>query len=557
MIRAALYARYSTDMQRKESIEDQHRVCERLAERHGFAVVARFSDRAISGGTAARPGYQQMLVAARNHEFDVIVAEDTSRLWRNLAEQSPRLAELSDLGMYVVTHDLDTRHESAEIMGAVGGAMASAYRKEIGRRTRRGLEGKARAGKSAGGKSYGYTSATHAGKAQRVIDPEQAATVVRIFEMYAAGMSPRSIAAKLNSEGVPSPGASWNRTERRTDRKWMASAIHCDPKRGSGILNNDTYRGVVIWNRLHWIRSAADSAHRRAVVNPRSEWIEQRDEALRIVSDALWQRVKARQEQRGRDIGVKVKTGLRRHVRPTKYLLSGLLRCAACEAAFVLSNGERYQCVTHVNGDACDVVISLPRDRAERIIMECVQTELLSPAKLAELEKRYRSSVEHPPVDHSRRIAELDREVHNIGDAIAKGLVSEALASRLQAAEADRARLIALQQKPTREPGKLSAATIERRVEMMRKRLAEGGEIARGALREVLPNPIWLEPDVSGRFLWATFRDGVGAALFEREDVLGSFPIVGKVGECGSGGALQQNRIFVSSSTLKRRQSAG
>src|SRR5579863_8972820 len=158
-MRAGLYARYSTDLQREQSIEDQFRVAERLAERHGFAVVARFSDQAISGGTAQRPGYQKLLTAARRRELDVIVAEDTSRLWRNLAEQSPRLAELADLGVHVVTHDLDTRHESAEIMGAVGGAMASAYRKEIGRRTRRGLEGLARNGRSAGGRSYGYLPA--------------------------------------------------------------------------------------------------------------------------------------------------------------------------------------------------------------------------------------------------------------------------------------------------------------------------------------------------------------------------------------------------------------
>src|SRR5665213_1966083 len=111
-----------------------------------------------------------------------------------------QVAELSDLRIHVITHDLDTRHESAEIMGAVGGAMASTYRKEIGRRTRRGLEGLARNGKSAGGKAFGYISATAAGKGQRVIDPEQAATVRRIFELYADGVSPRAIAAQLNSD---------------------------------------------------------------------------------------------------------------------------------------------------------------------------------------------------------------------------------------------------------------------------------------------------------------------------------------------------------------------
>src|SRR5688572_14760247 len=99
MMRAAIYARYSTDKQSGASVDDQFRVCERIAERHSFAVVAKFSDAAISGGTTRRPGYQAMLVAARNHNFEVIIAEDTSRLWRLLAEQAPRLAELEDLGL--------------------------------------------------------------------------------------------------------------------------------------------------------------------------------------------------------------------------------------------------------------------------------------------------------------------------------------------------------------------------------------------------------------------------------------------------------------------------
>lgn len=86
----------------------------------------------MSGGTVHRPGYQAMLAAARKHEFDVIVAEDASRLWRNSAEQAQRLAELRDLGIHVVTHDLDTRQESAVLMGAITGAMAEHYRAEIG-----------------------------------------------------------------------------------------------------------------------------------------------------------------------------------------------------------------------------------------------------------------------------------------------------------------------------------------------------------------------------------------------------------------------------------------
>ena len=67
-MKAALYARFSTDKQSEASIADQFRVAERLAGRHGFTVETQFSDAAISGGTTQRPGYQRMLAAARRHE---------------------------------------------------------------------------------------------------------------------------------------------------------------------------------------------------------------------------------------------------------------------------------------------------------------------------------------------------------------------------------------------------------------------------------------------------------------------------------------------------------
>ena len=213
-IRAALYARYSTDKQRKESAEDQLRVCRDLAKREGFKVVETFADEAISGGTTQRPGYQEMLTAARSGKFDVIVAEDTSRLWRNMAEQAPRLAELADLGLHVVTLDVDTRTESAGILGAVKGAMSEEYRREIGRRVRRGLHGLALNKASTGGRAYGYIAAKDAASKTREVNPDQAKVVRQIYSWYAEGKSPRWIANELNGRRVPSPGASWDQSTR-------------------------------------------------------------------------------------------------------------------------------------------------------------------------------------------------------------------------------------------------------------------------------------------------------------------------------------------------------
>src|SRR6516165_1163473 len=80
----------------------------------------------------ARPGARGISACwmPPSGEFDVIVAEDVSRLWRLMAEQAPRLAELRDLGVQVVTRHFDTREESADTLGAVNGAMSEHYRKE-------------------------------------------------------------------------------------------------------------------------------------------------------------------------------------------------------------------------------------------------------------------------------------------------------------------------------------------------------------------------------------------------------------------------------------------
>src|SRR5258708_39260770 len=125
-MKAAIYARYSTDKQSKESADDQFRVCEAIAARESLQVVNRYTDRAISGGTSRRPDYQSMLEAARRREFQYIIAEDSSRLWRNMAEQAPRFAELADLGVHVVTPDLDTRSERSGMLGSVLGSAADA-----------------------------------------------------------------------------------------------------------------------------------------------------------------------------------------------------------------------------------------------------------------------------------------------------------------------------------------------------------------------------------------------------------------------------------------------
>lgn len=63
-MKAVLYARFSSDLQRATSIEDQFRNCRKRAEAEGWTVVATFADAAMSGSDANRPQYRAMLEAA-------------------------------------------------------------------------------------------------------------------------------------------------------------------------------------------------------------------------------------------------------------------------------------------------------------------------------------------------------------------------------------------------------------------------------------------------------------------------------------------------------------
>ena len=453
-LRAALYARFSTDKQ--SSTADQLRVCARIAEGAKFEVVRSFTDEAVSGGTTKRPGYQAMLAFVRDGHADVIVAEDTSRLWRNMAAQAPRLAELTDLRVIVVTHDLDTRQETAGMMGAVLGAGSEHYRKEIGRRTRRGLEGRALARRPTGGRAYGYIAGTAAGTGQVEINPGEAEIVRRIFRDYAEGKSPREIAASLNAEGVPSPGASWNRNGadaggKRRDGKWQSTAIHGHAQRGTGILINPRYIGRIQWGRMRWDRSAADSSLRTPFVNaePQHTYL---DERLRIIPQDLWDRVQ------GRRASVHLASATIRAVRrtqrgrPSLHLLSGLFSCATCGGSFSVVDARYYGCSTHKNGGpaACSNDGRMLRVEIEENVLKIIREELLAPEAVAlavaEVRRILRDArkVAPPPQAAAPAIAAKDRELEQLRALLRAGTLSPTVAqAAISKAEDERAHLLA------------------------------------------------------------------------------------------------------------------
>jgi hypothetical protein len=143
-----------------------------------------------------------------------------------------------DLRRHERAAGIDTRSDNLKILLSVHGAMADVYRDQIAYRTKRGLEGGPRNGKPTGGRAYGYILRV----TSRPVTPRPViGSLIRTSRRRAShlrvvrdGKSPRWIAGELNWLGVPSRGASRNRTSPRLNSKrrrgWVATAIHGDTR---------------------------------------------------------------------------------------------------------------------------------------------------------------------------------------------------------------------------------------------------------------------------------------------------------------------------------------
>lgn len=121
--RVAIYARYSSDLQRPSSIEDQVRQCTESAERNGWVVAEKYirSDEAKSGRTlVGRHGLEELvrLAEQKPRPFDGIIIDDTSRFGRNLSDTLPLsdILENANVFLYFANCDLDSRDPNFRLL---------------------------------------------------------------------------------------------------------------------------------------------------------------------------------------------------------------------------------------------------------------------------------------------------------------------------------------------------------------------------------------------------------------------------------------------------------
>ncbi len=438
-MRAAIYARYSTDMQSDASIEDQRRLCLRLMQGNGWTETETYSDRGLSGSSHLRPGYQRLLEDARNNLFDVVVAEGLDRISRDQEHIAAFFKQMRFQGIPIVTV---AEGEISELHIGLKGTMSSLFLKDLAQKTHRGLEGRVRKGKSAGGVTYGYDVVRtfmadgEVSTGERVVNEEQATVVRRIFEDYAAGLSPRVIAGRLNDEGIEGP---------RT-KGWGASTIYGNWRRGTGILNNELYAGRLVWNRQRFIKDPS-TGKRQARLNPPENWIIEEVTDLRIVPVDLWSRVKARQEATRSDV---IREGINRPERAhrAKHLFSGLLKCGCCGGGYTIVGKTHYGCANARNKGTCDNRLTIKREDLEARILTGLKDQLLHPDLIAEFVAAYQTEYNRLTAEASkgkanceRELAKVTKQIDKIIDAITEGMFHPSMKAKMDDLEGRKAAL--------------------------------------------------------------------------------------------------------------------
>jgi site-specific DNA recombinase len=451
MTRVALYARYSDELQRDASIEDQFRVCRAQASREGWRIVATYKDAAISGASVVlRPGIQTLLQDARRGDFDVVLAEALDRISRDQADIATLFKHMRFSNVAIVTL---AEGEISELHVGLKGTMNALFLKDLAAKTHRGLRGRVEHGKSGGGIPYGYRivkQLDHNGELQRgdrEIIEHEANIVRRIFREFAAGDGPRLIAKRLNDEGIRGPN----------DAPWIDTTIRGHIKRGTGLVNNELYIGRLVWNRQRMVKDPT-TGRRLARLNPESEWVIVEVPHLRIVDDELWRAAKGRQSE----IAVKyanvteairesrVSNSLNEFRRP-KSLLSGLIFCGCCGGPYSIKGPNRFYCSAYVVNGSCANSRSIPRDELEARTLAGLKDRLMAPEVAAEALRAYAEETNR--LNHERRasgagyraeLAKIGRTLKQMLTVIEEGGYTRGMTDRMREMEAREDELNAL-----------------------------------------------------------------------------------------------------------------
>lgn len=273
MQRAVIYARFSSDMQREESIDAQVRACKAYAKNKGYIVVDTYADEAKSGrDVTKRDAYNQMLADAMEDKFDVIIFHKIDRNSRNELNYFTFKDKLEKLGIRYeyAAQPIDALSPEGQMMETMMVGMAAYYSRNLAKETKKGLNENAYKALFNGGcPPLGYKIVDK----KYVIDEQEAAAVRLIFELYLKGQGYAAICRTLSAKGYTT----------KSGKEFPKNSLH-------DILCNEKYIGTYTFNKIPRKKNGRNS---HAAERP-EDYISIEDAFPAIISKEDWALVRAK-----------------------------------------------------------------------------------------------------------------------------------------------------------------------------------------------------------------------------------------------------------------------
>ena len=201
---AVIYARYSSDNQREESIEGQIRECTAYAEKNGITIVKHYIDRAISAKTDNRPQFQQMIKDSDKKLFDMVLVWKLDRFARNRYDSARYKTQLKKNGVKLMSAtEIISEGPEGIILESVLEGYAEYYSADLAEKVVRGQTENILKGRCNGGRgTFGYTLDS---ERKFHIDPLASPFVLESFRKYRDGLTMKEIRDWLNENGIKNP----------------------------------------------------------------------------------------------------------------------------------------------------------------------------------------------------------------------------------------------------------------------------------------------------------------------------------------------------------------
>lgn len=394
-MKAVIYARYSSHMQREESIDSQIRECKDFAEKNNLIVIGEYCDHALSGKTDKRPQFQKMIKDAERGQFDAVIMYTLDRFARNRYDSAIYKARLKRHGVhiYYAKQPMPDTPEGI-ILESVLEGYAEYYSENLSRNIKRGHKENALKGLAPSKHApLGYITTEDK---RYKIDPVGAKTVREIFEMYAEGISAKKIIDYCNSQGYKtSRGRPFQRTSLGT------------------ILRNVNYIGT--YNYC-------------GVVIP--------DHIPPIVSKELFEKVQSMLKHNA--------TAKAKGKAKEDYLLTTKVFCGHCGERMVGESGmsqngtvyHYYKCANRKRGGKCDKKAE-KKEWLENFVVKHIVDTVLTDDVIDMIATRVLEQIEKDFSDTSLldslkiHLADTEKKIANIIKAIEDGIQSDSLQNRL------------------------------------------------------------------------------------------------------------------------------